>query len=184
MRTSAAVVLGACLLVAAAFPREASAFSCSATTAITQATQSFDDCAGLAVTVESFTDGELVLSASHVWGQDAFTDLHVTILQGISSLPQLDDSHFLNDDGDAWHEEGVANSPGSIDFIANDFSERVSAGDEYTWLATFLWESCCATTTQLSIAYTMDVPEPALGVVLLSGLAALVVGRRRPGRSC
>ena len=55
----------------------------------------------------------------------------------------------------------------------------VFLGDDYSWIAKFDYDSL-PSTWQARVDYTMDVPEPALGVVLLGGLAAVgIAGKRR-----
>ena len=94
---------------------------------------------------------------------------------------QLGSSSFENAAGDFWMESDSSfPSPPAISFVANDASERVFNGDDYSWVARFAFFTGTPSQVDLKVDYTMDVPEPALAVVLLGGLAAVgLAGRRR-----
>jgi hypothetical protein len=153
-------------------------------------TGTFADCAGQTVAYDYTTSGgegglgALELSGNGPWANvSPFSDLHITIVAagGGSMFEQLGSSSFENAAGDFWMESDSSfPSPPAISFVANDASERVFNGDDYSWVARFAFFTGTPSQVDLTIDYTMDVPEPALAVVLLGGLAAVgLAGRRR-----
>jgi hypothetical protein len=171
----------AALLLTLARAEPVHALACEGVTETLPGSGDFTDCAG--ETVSFAIDGlRVTVSGSGTWAHASpFSDLHVTVGDGGASLfPVLSNSLFENDDQDMW----MAGSSGNcclqtIAFVANDASERVFLGDDYSWIAKFDYDSL-PSTWQARVDYTMDVPEPALGVVLLGGLAAVgIAGKRR-----
>jgi hypothetical protein len=185
------LLAGVALILALAFSSPAHAFACESTFSIDTSTTSQTDCAGRDVAVD-FTDlggnsGSIVLSGAGPWDQnDWFSDLHFSIqIDTGEGLPFWDsgaDSFFTNDAGDSWAESFPARiypDPSIGSFVAHDNSERVYPGDDYSWQVKLSYYSVFNTNASVTIGYTMDVPEPALAVVLLGGLAAVALARRR-----
>ena len=169
-------------VLALAFASPARALECEGQTVNVSSTGSFTDCAGRTVSIDTFSSSLIVLSGSGPWdNEDWFSDLHVAVLAiGDATDPDLGNSFFQNDAGDFWMESSSNSGVVAdvISFVANDASERVFLGDDYSWQARFTFNSSAASSADVTIDYTMDVPEPALGVVLLGGLVAVGLVRR------
>ena len=169
---------------------QARAFACSDTHTISVGESSFTDCAGKSIEYE-FEDGEIELEFEGTWNPgngnpgepgDWFSDLHVTFLD-LSGNPLFDDStgSICDDDCEFEKEEDTEWATSAMDnmvwFIAEELEDRIFPGDEYEWEV----EASFSPTSMIKVQidYTMDVPEPALGVALMSGLAAIGLARRR-----
>jgi hypothetical protein len=83
----------------------------------------------------------------------------------------------------------VATTPDGSESVAGFFPDDVSAsvfpGDDYMWLATFKFRitSLADVTAAVKVGYLNvlepDVPEPALGAMLIGGLVAVGLASRR-----
>lgn len=150
---------------------------------VVSSTAGFNDCAGRSVTVDSFSVNDIHLSHSGTWtDSDPFTDLHLLFDPEFVAVSSVGGSFTNTTQGVSWAQQTMVDATagtGMVWFTANGFDERVRPGDSYTWsaFASFSFNSIDA--VNVTIEYTTDVPEPALGVVLLGGLVSLTLLRRR-----
>lgn len=104
---------------------------------------------------------------------DWFTDLHITFLN--ASVTVTEGLGFFNITDDvAWNTKIVGNT---VSFTAPTAGDRVDgdasgvAGDEYRWIVSF--DGALTPELRVRIEYTMDVPEPGTGLLLMMGMLGL-----------
>ena len=171
------LVLAAFVLAAPA----AQAFTCTSTLTLSTADASFEDCSGTTNFV-GFDFGTLEHVTALDGGffpDDFFTDFHVTFLDPEVTIV----SGFFVNDIIVW-DQMISPDSKTIWWVAPTFDDRVIGGqspDDYDW---FLGLAGASGLNELNVTleYTMDLPEPSAALLLAPaflGLVGLTAARRR-----
>jgi hypothetical protein len=143
---------------------------------------SFNDCAGNQNFLSSGTAAPALqhdpdAHGAHA-GDDWFSDLHITFLD--DDVQGVERAFFLHDSQN-WNVQSsnLGEFPAIIWFVAPAPADRVDPGENYEWETTPTGDFSGLNGLNIRIAYTMDVPEPGTGLLLMAGMLGLVVWRQR-----